>query len=297
MRIRSGTATVFVAGTLILFAACTKAPTEKPACRFTVVSQSALGERACSPSALFHALVNGSQELRDIAESLPGKTPEERIRSLMNTESGKPSILYGKGRRRYSDQHGETCVDLLETANELLTGRGLSKASGKLLDRTKGEPLSKHLSRIRGYLTDSLRAGFPPIVEVRAMAARKSETGYTWTDICAHTFTVLEMQPQSTASVTDMGFWIRIADSTTGQVDTVFVHVQGCQTFLAPKEFTVSNNGEEQWTWASEESPFLEVTVPTTTYFRDKEPAIERTLIFLRYAIVREPTKYQAPGR
>ena len=290
MRMRSDAATIFVAGTIIFCGACTKAPMEKAASSFTVVSQSALGEKACGPCALYHAFVNGSQELRAIAETLPGQTAEERVRNLMNTESGKPSIVFGKWRRRYSDQHGETAVDLLEAANELLTGRGLSKVSGIILDRMKGEAPSTHLSRIRGYLSDSIGAGFPPIVEVRAMAARKSDAGYTWTDICAHTFTVLETQPQSTASVTDMGFWIRIADSTTGQVDTSFVHVQGCQTFLAPREFTVSNDGEPQWTWASEQYPFLEVTVPTTTYFREKEPAIERTLIFLRYAIVRELT-------
>src|SRR5581483_2008823 len=81
---------------------------------------------------------------------------------------------------------------LLEAANELLTGRGLSKVSGIILDRMKGEAPSTHLSRIRGYLSDSIGAGFPPIVEVRAMAARKSDAGYTWTDICAHTFTVLD---------------------------------------------------------------------------------------------------------
>jgi hypothetical protein len=288
MRMRSDAAAALVAGILILGAACTKSPMEQPASRVTVVSQRSLGERACGPCALYHAFANGSPELQAIAESLPGKTPEERIRHLMTAESEKPSVLFGKWRRRYSDPHGETLADLRDAANEFLTAHGLAKVAGKILDRTKGEALTTHLGRVRGIFLGSLEAGFPPIVEVRAMAAKKSETGYVWTDICAHTFAVLETQPRSSSSPTDLGFWIRIADSSTGQADTVFVHAEGCQTFLAPKDFTVSDKGEEQWTWASEESPFLVLTVPTTSYFREKEPSYERTLIFLRSAIVRE---------
>src|SRR5688572_10972471 len=67
-------------------------PPRKP--RPAVVKQEAIGDMACAPCAVLNMVVSGSDNVRACGSALPGDTPEQRVRALIDTHGSKPSTTY-----------------------------------------------------------------------------------------------------------------------------------------------------------------------------------------------------------
>lgn len=258
-----------------------------------VISQIDIGNNACAPCAIYNSLANGSPECRAVCLKLVGDRPEDRIRNLISSYGLKPSESYSATRLRYTDENGMSADDQLLFFNEILSDSGLPNAAASYLDRKKDEPSSSHLRRVHSMFVESLDAGMPPIVEFRSFAARPPGLveklrggGHKWHGLAGHSVALVEIQPELRDD--DSGFWCRYADSASGQVESAFVHVEQVRDFVATKQFTVTDKGEEVWDWVSD-YPYLLITAPTQLLNTQVEPGHVRTIITLRHAIVRKP--------
>jgi hypothetical protein len=254
-----------------------------------VVSQQALGDMACGPCALYNAFAQGSPELRDLAYRLPGDTPTDRVRSLIQRYGSKASETYRGTRTRFTPVHGLASADGLALANDWLEDYQLARVWGDYLERAKDETGNQHLRRVHALCKGSLAAGLPPVLELRSFAARPYGKDYRWDALAGHLVALVEIQPALAEG--EKGFSFRFADSLSGRVEFGYLHLEEARSFAATKRFTVSAQGKEQWEWLAG-FPYLQVTAPSLRLLTDREPWHARTTITLRYALYRKaPSK------
>jgi hypothetical protein len=251
-----------------------------------VVKQESIGDMACAPCAVINMAARGSEELQARAAALPGDTPEQRVRALIDRYGSKPSTIYTDKRNRYTAKHGVAAEELADLVNDFLADGGGLRVVGEYLDRIKDEPAEKHLRRVHELLRKSLEAGVPPIVEVRSFAARPAGDEHKWQGLMGHFVTVVEIDPAVPEG--DKGFRFRFADSYTGKIETAYAHAEEARNFSATRRFSVSPEGVEQWEWITD-YPYLVVTAPSLRLLTQKEPWHARTIIVLRHAVVAQP--------
>lgn len=265
---------------------------KKDASNFTVVSQLNISNTVCTGCSLYNMLANGRPEFQKIAKSLPGESPEGRVRHLIDKYGAGPSAVY-PNRARYSDKTGGLAAeDMHGFVNDCLKEFRQKPLATDYLDRKDGESPAQHLRRIHALLLKSLKAGVPPIINVRSYVANTNKEGddFHWNGLSGHSVTLLDIDPDLRDSDKGFRFWYAESDNgkEKGSVESAYASLEETRPFAAPREFTVSPaDNKEKWVWKPN-SPFLVVTAPSLSLRTHKEPGHKRTLITLRHAVYAE---------
>ncbi len=248
-----------------------------------VAGQASIGNMACGPCALYNGLLAGDARHIAAAHSLQGHDHTERISSLIEEYGESPSVIFGPKRPRYHPVHGTYSADLLALGNDFRWSHALPPATGIMLDRRSEETRDHHLRRVHSILSQSTS---PPLVEMRSFVADQKPSGEAlWDGINGHLMAVVSVDPiPSTGPVS--GFQIHCADSYTGRVVPVFVAVERFRAYRSTKSFTLDKNGKEVWTWHSELSPYLVLTVPDLSLATSDADWNERTYVALTWVMV-----------
>ena len=114
-----------------------------------IVKQSAVKDDACCPCAIYHAIA--FSDASDRLSLLDGKTPAEKVLTMIKLFEDKPSLTY-ENRSRYSDEHwGMEHQDAAASLNDVMRELKIKrKMKGIYLDRREDESLIGHLHRIHG---------------------------------------------------------------------------------------------------------------------------------------------------
>lgn len=258
-----------------------------------MASQKNIGDMACGPCALYNALNHGHQELRKVASELSGRNHDQRIQSLIRKHGQQPSEIYQKKQARYTAKGGITVEDLPGFVRDTLGVDSGYRVAADYLNRRDKESQGQHLLRVHRLLRQSIRDGFPPIVEVRSFAAQKNKAGeYEWNGLLGH-FIAITRVPEQLADA-DKGFSFQFADSDTGKIAHGYIHMEEARNFTAVRAFSVSEKGEDQWQWVTD-YPYLLVQAPSLRLLTQKEPWHHRTLIILRHAVTATPSQNKGP--
>ena len=185
-----------------------------------VLSQGDVGDCACGPCSIFNAFQFGGAPLTNLVAMLPGATQADKVRFLIATYGGKPSIVY-RDEPRYLSNAGMWEDDLVPFINDWLKQSGAAPVAGEPLSQQRNETSHAHLRRVYSELSRSLAAGFPPIVNLQSYM----ETGtffHRWRWLDGHFVTVVGVQGELEPDASKFCMWV--ADSQTGRILQVFIY-------------------------------------------------------------------------
>jgi hypothetical protein len=221
-----------------------------------VVHQENVGDCACGPCAIFNAFQFGSQALTNLAWSLQGTTPAEKVRNLISMYGGKSSSI-SRDQPRYLANGGMWDEDVAPFINDWLKEDGAGpRVHGERLVLKRRETPKEQMERVYRELSHSLAEGFPPVVNLQSYAAEGSSAHYSWNWLDGHFVTVVAVQERSPE---DGGFSMWVADSQSGHVLQVSV-CAGNTPFRAITGKRVRNGKEiDQWTGGY---PYLTIRSP-----------------------------------
>jgi hypothetical protein len=221
-----------------------------------VVQQGNIGDCACGPCAIFNAFQFGSASLTNLAWSLPGATPAQKVRNLISMYGGRSSSL-APDEPRYLEDGGMWDEDVAPFINDWLREGGSGpRVHGERLLLKRRETPQEQLKRVYSELSRSLAAGFPPVVNLQSYAADGNSAHSNWNWLDGHFVTVVAVQDPLP---NDGGFSIWVADSQSGHVLQVSV-CAGNMPFRAITSKRIRNGKEiDQWT---EGYPYLTIRSP-----------------------------------
>jgi hypothetical protein len=244
-----------------------------------ISSQLGLGVNACGPCAVFNSLAWGDASLKELADSLPGTTPDQKVLALIDTLGAKPSKVH-PSMPRYDPGSGTAPSDLLAITNDLLAARNQPPAHGVFLDLQRPETSSHHLRRVYNLLKASLDSGFPPVLSLRSWIARDygGSIGFRWDNQLHHYVSVVDLPPSIIDG--DSGFRFGYLDPAHGRLQYGYIYAEQLRPFAARREEGTS-------TEALSGDPFLVAVTPTLSLDSPAVTFHDRTIIVLNYAIFR----------
>lgn len=186
-----------------------------------VISQTDIGDCACGPCAVFNAFQFGDPALNNLAAALPGDAPADKIRALIQQYGGKPSVVT-RSQPRYLAQGGMWEDDLVPFINDCLKAGGASPVRGDRLALQGNETADDCLRRLYSELNHSLRAGFPPVINLQAYTEHKTFFHHYWKWMDGHFVTVIAVQNTLPRDASKFYMWV--ADSESGRILQVFVY-------------------------------------------------------------------------
>ena len=242
-----------------------------------IVLQKNVGRCACGPCAIFNAFQFGSAALTNLAWSLPGKTPADKVHSLIAMFGGKPSAL-ARQQPRYLADGGMWGEDVAPFINDWLDGSA-PPVHGERLTLRWNETPREQVRRVYGELRHSLQQGFPPVINLQSyIAPRNLHAGWNWLD--GHFATVLAVQDSLAKNATGFSMWV--ADSESGRVLQVSVSAAQDHSFRAITSEQVDRNGREIDGW-SEGHPYLTIRSPKLEGILEGDAASRQTICVLQY--------------
>lgn len=221
-----------------------------------VVDQDKVGDCACGPCAIFDAFQFGNATLTNLAWSLPGSTPAEKVHNLISMYGGNPSSI-AHNQPRYLDAGGMWDEDVAPFINDWLKEAGAGpRVRGDRLVLKRNETPQEQLNRVYRQLRHSLAHGFPPVINLQSYAADGSSSHYNWNWLDGHFVTVVGVQDPDPDNG---GFSMWVADSQSGHILKVSV-CAGNTPFRAITSKRVRNGKEiDQWTGGY---PYLTIRSP-----------------------------------
>lgn len=249
-----------------------------------IVLEHDVGDCACGPCAIFNAFQFGGTTLTNLAWSLPGKTPADKVDSLIAMFGGKPSLL-ARNEPRYLAQGGMWGADIAPFINDWLEQDGSAfSVRGEYLTLQWDETPQEQLHRVYRQLRRSLQKGFPPIVNLQSYTARSGlgRAGWTWLD--GHFVTVVAVQDSLDRDAGGFTMWV--ADSESGRVLQASVCAGPDHPFRAITGERVGRNGAEIDSWTAGH-PYLLVQSPRLEGILEGDAASPQTLCVLQYLIHR----------
>jgi hypothetical protein len=186
-----------------------------------VISQSDIGDCACGPCAAFNAFQFGDPALNNLAATLPGDAPSDKVRALIRRYGGKPSVVT-RTQPRYLAKGGMWEDDIVPFINDCLKTGGDAPIRGERLVRGDNESGNACLRRVYHELNHSLAAGFPPVVNLQAYTEHKSFFHHDWKWMDGHFVTVIAVQDTLPQDASKFSMWV--ADSESGRVLEVSVY-------------------------------------------------------------------------
>ena len=222
-----------------------------------MVHQEYVGNCACGPCAVFNAFQFGSPALTNLAASLPGTTLADKVRSLISMYGNRSSSI-AHNQPRYLDTGGMWDEDIAPFVNDWLKqGDAGPKVRGERLVLKRRETPQEQSQRVYRELSDSLAAGFPPVVNLQSYAADGNSAHANWNWLDGHFVTVVSVQEPPLSN--EGGFSMWVADSQSGRVLQVSV-CAGNSPFRAITSKRVRNGKEiDQWSGGY---PYLTIRSP-----------------------------------
>lgn len=221
-----------------------------------MVHQDKVGDCACGPCAIFNAFQFGNSALTNLAWSLPGATPAEKVHNLISMYGGRPSSV-AHDQPRYLDNGGMWDEDVAPFINDWLREGGAgSRVHGERLALKRRETPQEQTKRVYRELSHSLAEGFPPVINLQSYAAVGTSAHYNWNWLDGHFVTVVGVQEPL---ADDAGFSMWVADSQSGRILQVSV-CAGSTPFRAITSKRVRNGKEiDQWSGGY---PYLTIRSP-----------------------------------
>jgi hypothetical protein len=186
-----------------------------------MVFQKYVGDCACGPCAIFNAFQFGGAPFNDLAATLPGNRPADKVRALIQLYGDKPSLVT-PAQPRYLATGGMWDADVAPFINDWLADSGKRPITGERLTLQAHESSHDYLERVYSELSHSLAAGFPPVVNLQSFAAHRGFFHAYWKWMDGHFVTVVAVQDSLAENATGFTMWV--ADSESGRVLPVFVH-------------------------------------------------------------------------
>lgn len=164
---------------------------EQPVSNNRAYDQFIAGEGACFPTCILNSLLYGDDRFAIVLDSIPGKSNKEKLRYIIENQGGEKS-LGNPQRKVFEKASGVMIRDNAPFFNAVLALNSNERVSGMLANRNPNESARDHLIRIHQTLKRSLSAGVPPIVSLRAIAARRSNNGTfdSWKAVRAHAIVI-----------------------------------------------------------------------------------------------------------
>lgn len=245
------------------------------------IKQSEVGPNTCGPCAAVHSLYrSGSQNVLD---RLSGQSKVEKAKSLIAKYGGMASIPYGERRTAYTKQNGATDVDMRAMVNRLLQDANEKEVVGTFLVREDEESEVEFVARVQRMVSESIGAGFHPLLSVRALAAEFDEKRDkpVWNSKGGHWIAIHDVQPLSKTE-----FVFRFSDSIAGEELAGIAYLEQSRPAVVPITFTVDDDGKEVWNWIPNKKT-LTIVSPGMPLGTKNAEWHERTLICARYLILR----------
>ncbi len=161
------------------------------------VNQREAGYNACGPACLLDAYQSASQRWhKSLKPFLEKKTEKERITLIIRRHGIRPSLQF-RGQLRWKHNSGVNIIDLGAMANEMRSGFFLEKLEAQVLFREEKETHQELVTRVHKKFKKSLKAGFPPIIDIRRVANRRIPRSGTkmWLTVQGH-FVVITGFPE-----------------------------------------------------------------------------------------------------
>ena len=249
-----------------------------------VVCQVPMGRNACGPCAGLNSLIQ-AKNVR-ILDSLAGDSGLDKSRSFALHFGASDSSISGIHRTAYSDEHGTADADLSLMVNRLFQNSAAPGVASNYLVREAGETPSDFVMRVQSNFDASIRAGFHPLLSLRAVAAQydKASESNSWNSMGGHWVAVHGVDA---ASDDGLSFVIHFSDSLTGEMQTGFVYFNKHRRAKVPMQFTVNSEGREEWNWVSI-TDALTLVAPGMPLGTRRAQWNERAFITLRYAIFQD---------
>jgi len=181
------------------------------------VNQRKAGPNACGPACLLDAFYSADQRWhKSLRPYRSLKTDKERIQLVIRRHGLKPSRQF-RGQIRWNRNKGVNIADLGAMANEMRRGFSLEKLKFKVLFREEKETHQSLLKRVHQQFSESLEAGFPPIISIRRVANRRLPRSGTrmWMTVQGH-FVVITGIPKK-LNKDDTFFFVTYHDPWTGR--------------------------------------------------------------------------------
>jgi hypothetical protein len=227
-----------------------------------LITQKRVGKSACGPTALFYALKFGNAEMRQVYSKLQGTTDEEKLRSLMEVHSSKPSKTRFRP-TRYDPSDGTSPLDLLATANDLVKGALQSKILHRLPDESEQ---GGFLKRVHASLRNSLINRVPIVAIVVPYVGKYLDATDVneWSESNGHYVVITEVPDQIDES--QLGFLFKYLDPETGKSNQAYIFEETMREFWGRRD---KSDGSAEWI-APEvivggkevASPYLNLTAP-----------------------------------
>jgi hypothetical protein len=206
-----------------------------------VISQNDVGDCACGPCAIFNAFQFGNTALNNLAASLPGDAPADKVRTLIVAYGTKPSIV-SRNEPRYLANGGMWENDLAPFIDDWLKSSDAPPVTGDHLTLQGNETGREYLQRVYNELNHSLAAGFPPVVNLQSYAARKNFFHHYWKWLDGHFVTVVAVQDSLPCNASQFSMWV--ADSQFGRILQVVVYADQNQSISTAARNQTQRSGK-----------------------------------------------------
>lgn len=160
-----------------------------PAAAAGPVNQLEVAGNACGPAALLAAFRCGSERWQATAQRIPGTSDRSKLLYIIRAHGLQPSASL-RQRKRWNAA-GINAEDLTTIAAELAAIGGQPAPHQQSLLRKNRESPERQLRRLHDHLRHSLKAGFPPVVNLRRHVLRDGP----WTVLDGH-FVTIVMVPE-----------------------------------------------------------------------------------------------------
>lgn len=223
-----------------------------------VVSGKGIGDMDCGPCAVLNTFRFGDAALTNLAAQLPGLKLSDKVKNLIATYGSKNSSLF-YNKPRWTPDNGMWAEDMAPLINDVLKDHGVPlTVSGEYLALKNGETADHHLARVHDLMESSIKAGFPPVLELHTYVAHRKIIHYYWNQSDGHFVTVVRVQPPASGAA---GFYMWVADPDSGRVLQTFVYAERNRQFSAITDIQVNRRHSEQDTWTGG-YPFLLIMSP-----------------------------------
>lgn len=238
-----------------------------------LISQGNIGNMACGPCAIAHALKKDIGEVKDI------------ILDLLQTQSEKyKEKEHGGKRMMYSAQDGMVIDDMqIYLAKKYHLTFNLC-----YLNRNDNEKSNAFVHRIHKILLKATVSEYKPIVEIRSFVVKPcvnedESWDYKWFSTLGH-FNVIAEVPEAIDDHA-LGFQYKFIDSLTGKLEFGYLYHEKYRDYHATRDFTVDVLGKEHWQWVTK-YPYLIAITPNIHLNTEKLPYQARTITVLKSILI-----------
>jgi hypothetical protein len=149
------------------------------------VDQLAVAGNACGPAAVLTSMRCGGDPWRRIVGKIPGDSDRSKLLYVIKAYGLQPSTRL-KNRKRWSPQ-GINLEDLAAIARELAAAGPAPAPRARPLGPHPGTPSRREVRQAHDAIRDSLKAGFPPVLNLRRLVRRDGR----WQDLEGHFVSVM----------------------------------------------------------------------------------------------------------